>query len=176
MTSASRAGGNAWDAFTEDPRNGREMESRDYQHREEIAYLETENLPAPEPRPGTVHRWVRGEMASGGADARNFNQRIQEGWSPVRLKDYPEMAPLMQAQMGEPELEGFITVDGLTLCAMPEARARARDEHYRRKNADIIRSVDNQFMRETPDYGHIGVERTNESSSKRTFGRGVYNE
>lgn len=174
--SENRAGGNAWDAFIEDPRNGREMTSRAQQSREEITYLETENIPSPEPRPGLVHRWVRGEMASGGTDARNFNQRIQEGWSPVQLKDYPEMRPLMEAQTGTPELEGYVTVEGLTLCVMPEARAAARDRHYQKKNEDILRSVDSQFMRQTPNYEHIGVERTNESSSKQTFGRGIYQE
>lgn len=172
----NRAGANPWDAFIEDPRHGREMQSRDEQQRETIDYLEARSLPEPRVRPGTAHRWVRGEMTTTGADARNFNQRVREGWVPVRLKDYPEMWDLMAIQSSHPDPEGHVTVDGLILCAMPKERADARAQYYNDKTNEILRGVDNQFMREAPDYGHLGVKRTNDSYSRSKFGAGAYRE
>lgn len=170
------AGGNPWDAFIEDPRNGREMHTRAEQHREDIEYLEQRSLPEPNVRPGVAHRWVRGEMTATGADARNYNQRVREGWVPVRLKDYPEMASLMAVQSSRPNPEGHVSVDGLILCAMPQTRADARTKYFHDKTNEVLRGVNNQFMRETPDYSHLGVQRTDDSTSRSKFGAGAYRE
>lgn len=121
-------------------------------------------LPDPNPEPGYVYRWVRISMV-GKADPMNTSAKLREGWEPVKATDHPEV----QLHITEDaRFRDNIVIGGLLLCKIPVEMAEQRDEYYSHQAEAQMRSVDNNFMRESDSRMPLFRER----KSTVTFGSG----
>jgi hypothetical protein len=144
-------------------RNPRAKETREEDTRahEVRAYVPPSVLPDVTPPPGVVTRWVRTALA-GEADPTNTSQRIREGWVIATPDQFPELKMLS-------EIEGQITMGGLTLCVCDKDRMDARRKYFDDKAKLQEASVDANYMREgDPRMPLLPTE----SKSRVSFGGG----
>lgn len=141
----------------------REMQTRDRSTRMK-SWQRPGTLPTPNPEPGYDFHWVRistrGEM-----DATNVTSKFGEGWEPVKASDHPEI------QVFHTENDRFkdsIVVGGLMLCKTPSEFVQERNSYFQEQANSQMRSVDNNFMRESDPRMPL----FNERKTKVTFGSG----
>lgn len=141
----------------------REMQTRDRNTRLK-SWQRPGTLPTPNPEPGYDFHWVRistrGEM-----DATNVTSKFGEGWEPVKASDHPEI------QVFHTENDRFkdsIVVGGLMLCKTPSEFVQERNAYFQEQANSQMRSVDNNFMRESDPRMPL----FNERKTKVTFGSG----
>ncbi|HNT86278.1 MAG TPA: hypothetical protein PKL84_00300 [Candidatus Hydrogenedentes bacterium] len=119
-------------------------------------------LPDPNPVPGYGFRWVRASTL-GENDPTNVSAKFREGWEPVKATDHPELAIAGNKS-------GMVEVGGLILCKAPVETLAQRDAYYKDRAVNQIRSVDNDFMRESDARMPLFSERRSEVSR---FGDGT---
>jgi len=146
--------------MAEPQRTARARDTREDDERP-MTWRPPELLPAPDPQPGYIFRWVR-LSAKGKDDPMNLSSRMREGWTPVKAVDHPEVHI-------ESNSKGELEFGGLVLCKMPTEMVEQRNAYYRRQATDQMESVDNAFMRENDARMPLFKER----KSKVTFGSGT---
>ena len=77
-----------------------------------------------------------------------MSRKFREGWQPCRLEDHPELQIHMMDHNSEWSVKGNVEIGGQLLCKMPEAKAKARDEHFQNLAQSQMDSVDNTYMKE----------------------------
>jgi hypothetical protein len=125
-------------------RMDRELDARVQFERPE-AWRPPEVLPAPNPRPGWTHRYIRLAIL-GKADPSNISSKLREGYEPCKAQDYPE---LMMHATEEGRFKGGIQVGDLLLCRIPDEFLVQRAAYYDKQNKAQMESVDNNFLRES---------------------------
>jgi hypothetical protein len=144
-------------------RNNRELETREKTARKRT-WVRPETLPTPYPEDGYTFHWVR-ISTRGEADPMNVSSKLREGWEPVKASDHPEI------YVTGSENERFkdnIVIGGLMLCKTPVEIVEDRNAYYREQAESQMRSVDNNFMRESDPRMPLFAERR----SKVSFGKG----
>lgn len=124
-------------------RTPREQETRAAETRPP-AWMPTNSLPDPAPRPGKKFRWIR-TSAGGQSDATNVSRRLREGYVPVKAGDYPELQILTDRDSRYPD---SVEVGGLLLCANSDEAIKARNDYYRTQTVQQMKAVDSQLMAE----------------------------
>jgi len=146
-------------------RLSRELDSRVMTMARPTEWRPPDVLPAPEPRPGWSHRWVRISML-GAADPSNISSKFREGYEPCRAEDYPE---LMMHETQDGRFKGNIEVGGLLLCRIPEEFISQRDAYFAKQTKAQMDSVDNTFMRDNDPR----MQKFSERKSEVRFGSGA---
>ena len=145
-----------------DKRTPRENTTREATARR--AYRRQSAIPAPDPRPGLTHRWIR-TSTLGNSDNTNVSRRFREGYVPVKASEYPELQVLSDHDSRFPE---NIEVGGLLLCAAPTELVGDRVAHQNEVAQSQMQAVDRNFMRENdPRMPVLRPER----SSRTSFGK-----
>jgi hypothetical protein len=83
--------------------------------------------------------------AAGAPDPVNVSNSFQEGWSPVRAADYPELEIRSERDSRYPE---GVEVGGLLLCAASTAYMSQRDAYYTDMTRRQMQAVNDQLDRE----------------------------
>lgn len=143
-------------------RLSRELETREKTTRKR-AWNRPELLPNPTPEPGYTYHWVR-VSTRGVSDPTNVSSKLREGWTPVRADAHPELQLLTSE---DARFKDNVVVGGLMLCKAPVEMVEERNEHYKQVADSQIRSVDNNFMRESDPRMPLFSER----KSNVTFGK-----
>ncbi len=121
-------------------------------------------LPTPKPQEGYTYHWVR-VSTRGEADPMNVSSKLREGWEPVKAADHPEIF----VAAGENErFKDNVVIGGLMLCKAPVEFVEDRNAYYNEQAEAQIKSVDNNFMRESDPRMPLFAER----KTKVTFGKG----
>tara|TARA_R110000803_G_scaffold91406_4_gene158788 strand:+ start:214 stop:693 length:480 start_codon:yes stop_codon:yes gene_type:complete len=137
--------------------------SRDEEDRAEAAWIPPAVLDAPPVREGFRQRWVATSIL-GEPVPHHTVRRLREGWTPRPKDTVPDSFPVPTIAHGE--YEGFIGVEGMLLCELPEARARARERYFKGKTNDLSKSIDTGLNR-AEQAGGIAIAREGESSHSR---------
>ena len=145
-------------------KKNRELEGREQEARPVEKWTPPQLLPAPDERPGWVHRYVR-TSTLGTSDPMNVSSKRREGFEPVKAEDYPE---LMAHSSIDGQFKGSIEIGGLVLCRAPEEFMKQRSAHYEKLANNQMESVDNTYLRENDPRMPMFKER----STKVTFGKG----
>jgi hypothetical protein len=147
--------------MTTDTRTSRKSETRDKEARRK-PWAPPSHLEAPEPPVGFCHRWIRVAMR-GEEDKMNVHSKMQEGWEPVRLDEYPGYnAPVIDSG----KYQGVIGQGGLMLCRIPEETAQERNAYYTGRTREAMVAVDQDLMKEQ----HPSMPISNNRQSRVTFG------
>ena len=96
-------------------------------------------LEAPEPRPGFKQRWIA-TMVLGQEQPTNVAKRMREGWQPRDLKTVKNAQNFPTIEHGK--FAGFIGIEGMVLCEMPEEMVNQRNEYYAQMTENLMRSVE----------------------------------
>lgn len=138
---------------TEDETLPREVDTREQAERE-APWTPPSLLPAPLPREGYVHRYVRTSML-GESDAGNVSYRLREGWVICKLTEYPELKVIPDINS---RFDDAIEISGQILCRIPKSRMDERDEYYAEKDQAQIESVEKALLREADSRVPLMVE------------------
>jgi len=144
-------------------RTPRELDTRARAERPKN-WMPPELLPVPREEAGYSYRWIR-VSTLGTDDPKNISSKLREGWEPVKASDHPEIQ-LMGT--GNARFPDSIEIGGLILCKTPSEFVDQRNNHYRQDADSHMRSIDNNFMRESDARMPLFRERRSEVS----FGRG----
>lgn len=101
-------------------------------------------LEAPEPRPGFKQRWIA-TMVLGQEQPTNVAKRMREGWQPRDLKTVKNAQNFPTIEHGK--FAGYIGVEGMVLCEMPEEMVNQRNEYYAQMTENLMRSVEQDIHR-----------------------------
>ena len=101
-------------------------------------------LEAPEPRPGFKQRWIA-TMVLGQEQPTNVAKRMREGWQPRDLKTVKNAQNFPTIEHGK--FAGFIGIEGMVLCEMPEEMVNERNEYYAKMTENLMRSVEQDIHR-----------------------------
>ena len=101
-------------------------------------------LEAPEPRPGFKQRWIA-TMVLGQEQPTNVAKRMREGWQPRDLKTVKNAQNFPTIEHGK--FAGYIGVEGMVLCEMPEEMVNERNEYYAKMTENLMRSVEQDIHR-----------------------------
>lgn len=96
-------------------------------------------LEAPEPRPGFKQRWIA-TMVLGQEQPTNVAKRMREGWQPRDIKTVKNAQNFPTIEHGK--FAGYIGVEGMVLCEMPEEMVNQRNEYYAQMTENLMRSVE----------------------------------
>ena len=96
-------------------------------------------LEAPEPRPGFKQRWIA-TMVLGQEQPTNVAKRMREGWQPRDLKTVKNAQNFPTIEHGK--FAGYIGIEGMVLCEMPEEMVNQRNEYYAQMTENLMRSVE----------------------------------
>ena len=122
-------------------------------------------LDAPPAREGFRQRWVSTSIL--GVEVPHHTvRRLREGWVPRSKDTVAKDFPVPTIAHGQ--YEGFIGVEGMILCELPEERALARERYFAGKTGDLNKYVDNNLNR-LEAAGGPSVDRSDSASS---FSRG----
>lgn len=121
-------------------------------------------LPTPKPQEGYTYHWVR-VATRGEADPMNVSAKLREGWEPVKASDHPE---IFVAAIENERFKDNVIIGGLMLCKAPVEFVEDRNAYYNEQAEAQIKSVDNNFMRESDPRMPLFAER----KTKVTFGKG----
>lgn len=121
-------------------------------------------LPSPKPQEGYAYHWVR-VSTRGEADPMNVSSKLREGWEPVKASDHPE---IFVAAIENERFKDNVIIGGLMLCKAPVEFVEDRNAYYNEQAEAQIKSVDNNFMRESDPRMPLFAER----KTKVTFGKG----
>lgn len=141
----------------------RELNTRETTQRKRN-WAQPDLLPNPKPQEGYTYHWVR-VATRGEADPMNISSKLREGWEPVKASDHPEIFVVP----GENDrFKDSVVIGGLMLCKTPVELVGERNAYYNEQSEAQIRSVDNNFMRESDPRMPLFSER----KTKVTFGKG----
>jgi len=124
-------------------------------------------LDAPPPRDGYRQRWVATSIL-GEPVPHHTVRRFREGWTPRPKDTVSDDFPVPTIAHGE--FEGFIGVEGMLLCELPEDRAQARKEYFSKKTGDLNAFVDNA-LNKVEQTGGVAINRESDSTYSRGPGR-----
>ena len=96
-------------------------------------------LEAPEPRPGYKQRWIA-TMVLGQETPTNVAKRLREGWQPRDPKTVKNAEHFPTIEHGK--FAGYIGIEGMLLCEMPEEMVNERNMYYARMTENLMRSVE----------------------------------
>lgn len=96
-------------------------------------------LEAPEPRAGYKQRWIA-TMVLGQDQPTNVARRMREGWQPRDPKTIKGEQHFPTIEHGK--FAGFIGIEGMVLCEMPEEMVSQRNEYYANMTENLMRSVE----------------------------------
>ena len=96
-------------------------------------------LEAPEPRPGYKQRWIA-TMVLGQETPTNVAKRLREGWQPRDPKTVKDAQHFPTIEHGK--FAGYIGIEGMLLCEMPEEMVNERNLYYARMTENLMRSVE----------------------------------
>ena len=96
-------------------------------------------LEAPEPRPGFKQRWIA-TMVLGQEQPTNVAKRMREGWQPRDIKTVKNAQNFPTIEHGK--FAGYIGIEGMVLCEMPEEMVNQRNEYYAQMTENLMRSVE----------------------------------
>jgi hypothetical protein len=125
-------------------RTPRESTTRDATKRRS-SYRRQSAIPAPDPRPGLTHRWIR-TSTLGNSDNPNVSRRFREGYVPVKAVDYPELHVMSDH---DSRFKGNVEVGGLLLCHAPTDLVEDRVAYQDERAQAQMDAVDRNFMRES---------------------------
>lgn len=141
-------------------RMSRELETREVFERPK-KWRPPQLLPDPKPEPGYSFRWIR--VSAGGLnDDKNWSSKLMEGYEPVKASQHPEIR-LFSRKKNEDDI---IEIGGLILCKIPSEFVDDRNNHFRGQSEALVKSVDNNFMRESD----ARMPLFNERKTSVTFG------
>ena len=124
-----------------------------------------ELLPVPKAEEGYTYHWVR-VATRGEADPMNVSSKLREGWEPVKASAHPEIYVVG----GENDrFKDNVVIGGLMLCKAPVEMVESRNEFYNQQADAQVKSVDNNFMRESD----ARMPLFSEKRTKVTFGTGA---
>lgn len=143
-----------------DPRTTRTQESREAnpaREQENTPWVQGGSLEAPKARPGYTQRWIR-VSSKGKDDAINISKKFREGWKPRPADTVP--AHYQTAKIEHGRYAGFIGVEGMVLCELPIARAKARKQYIRDQTDKKTKAIDAELERANkanrgPGFGEI---------------------
>ena len=144
-------------------RLARELETRERTARKK-GWQRPELLPAPNPEPGYVYRWIR-LSTQGQPDPTNVSSKMREGWEPVLATAHPEV---FLSGIENERFKDNIEIGGLILCRAPEEMVEERNAYYQAQAHGQMQAVDNNLMRENDPRMPI----FNDRKSTVTFGKG----
>jgi hypothetical protein len=101
-------------------------------------------LEAPDPRPGFKQRWIA-TMILGQEQPTNVAKRMREGWQPRDPKTVTGGKSYATIEHGK--FAGFIGIEGMVLCEMPEEMVNERNEYYAQMTDNLMRSVEQDIHR-----------------------------
>ena len=96
-------------------------------------------LEAPAPRPGYKQRWIA-TMVLGQETPTNVAKRLREGWQPRDPKTVKNAGHYPTIEHGK--FAGYIGIEGMLLCEMPEEMVNERNMYYARMTENLMRSVE----------------------------------
>lgn len=152
--------------MAETTRTDRELEKRE-QTKRPARWSPPQLLPDPTPEEGYVYRWIRLSLL-GNDDPTNISSKLREGWEPVKASDHPEVR-VFGTNVDDKGFKDTIQIGGLLLCKIPAEFMDQRSQHYMDSSESMMKSVDNNFMRENDPRMPLFNERT----TKVTFGKGT---
>lgn len=138
--------------------------SREEETRAEV-WIPATALEAPTARSGYRQRWIATQIL-GQDTPHHVMRRFREGWTPRPSDTVPADFPVPTIAQGK--FAGFIGVEGMILCELPEERAQARAKYFAQKTGDLNRFVDQSLAKVERDGGEP-IER--EFNSTVTHGR-----
>jgi hypothetical protein len=147
-----------------DNRTNRDLNTRDKVERPR-SWAPPTLLPDPAPEPGYKYRWIR-VSTTGKDDPRNVSSKLREGWEPVKAVDHPEVSAYLDHD--NVRFKDNVVVGGLMLCKTPTEFVEQRNAFYQAQADAQMRSVDNNFMRDSDPRMPLFSERKTTVS----FGRG----
>ena len=124
-------------------------------------------LDAPPAREGFRQRWVATSIL-GEPVPHHTARRFREGWTPRPKDTIPQDFPVPTIAHGDHK--GFIGVEGMILCEMPEERVESRRRYFKQKTGDLNTYVENQ-LNKVEKAGGLTIEKDIESSYSRGPGR-----
>ena len=141
-------------------RTTRAQESREAnpaRTQEDTPWVQGGSLEAPKARPGYTQRWLR-VAVKGKDDAINISKKFREGWKPRPADTVPLHYQTAKIEHGR--FAGFIGVEGMILCEMPIARAKARKAYIRDQTDKKTKAIDAELERANkanrgPGFGEI---------------------
>jgi len=101
-------------------------------------------LEAPEARPGYKQRWIA-TMVLGQETPTNVAKRLREGWQPRDPKTVKNAEHFPTIEHGK--FAGYIGIEGMLLCEMPEEMVNERNLYYARMTENLMRSVEQDMHR-----------------------------
>ena len=101
-------------------------------------------LEAPEARPGYKQRWIA-TMVLGQETPTNVAKRLREGWQPRDPKTVKNAQHFPTIEHGK--FAGYIGIEGMLLCEMPEEMVNERNLYYARMTENLMRSVEQDMHR-----------------------------
>jgi len=101
-------------------------------------------LEAPSARPGYKQRWVATSIL-GQDNPTNWAKRMREGWQPRDPKTVSKDFPVATIEHGK--FAGYIGVEGMVLCEMPEEMVSERNEYYANKTRNQELAVEHDLHR-----------------------------
>jgi hypothetical protein len=99
------------------------------------------------------------------ADNKNVSKRFREGWEPVPKEQVRELK--VMNDIGSQWADG-VEVGGLLLCRAPEELVQKKRDYLRRKSAEQLRSVDENYMRDS----NPNMRKFAEKQTRTEFGKG----
>jgi hypothetical protein len=119
-------------------------ETKDEQSSKVSHWQPSNLLEAPEPRAGFKQRWIA-TMILGQEQPTNVAKRMREGWKPRDPKTITGGQQFATIEHGK--FSGFIGIEGMVLCEMPEQMVSERNEYYARMTENLMRSVEQDIHR-----------------------------
>ena len=119
-------------------------ETKDEQSSKVSHWQPSNLLEAPEPRAGFKQRWIA-TMILGQEQPTNVAKRMREGWKPRDPKTITGGQQFATIEHGK--FSGFIGIEGMVLCEMPEQMVNERNEYYARMTENLMRSVEQDIHR-----------------------------
>jgi len=141
----------------------RDLTTRDTTTRKR-SWSPPELLPSPKPQEGYTFHWVR-ISTRGESDPMNVSSKLREGWEPVKASDHPE---IFVATIENERFKDNVVIGGLMLCKAPKEFVGDRNEFYNNQADAQVKSVDNNFMRESDPRMPLFSEK----KTKVVFGKG----
>jgi len=145
----------------EEPHTSREDESR------ADAWLPPSVLDAPTAREGMRQRWVRTSIL-GKPEPHHVARQMRSGWTPRPSDTVPKDFAVPTIAHGE--FKGYVGVEDMILCEMPEEKAQARASYFKHKTGEQSQFTKNALAK-TQASGGIPIEQSHDGSFTRGPGR-----
>tara|TARA_R100000734_G_C3287767_1_gene80138 strand:+ start:133 stop:597 length:465 start_codon:yes stop_codon:yes gene_type:complete len=101
-------------------------------------------LEAPPARPGYKQRWIATKIL-GVDNPTNWAKRRREGWEPRKPETIP--GDFHAPTINHGTYQGYVGIEGMVLCEMPEEMVTQRNEYYQQKTDSQMTAVKNDLNR-----------------------------